>query len=63
MDSLGLYKKSVFTFYVRNSRAKILRCKVWKWNFWFKKRRHRHYYFYYYCRRLVEKCTVCVSDV
>jgi len=34
---------SLFIFYLRNSRAEILWCKVWKWNFWFKKRRHCHY--------------------
>jgi len=42
-SGFNLYKKSIFTFYLRNSRAEILRCKLWKGNFWFKKYRHYHY--------------------
>jgi len=46
MDSLGLiYIRKFFIFYLRNSRVEILRCKIWKGNFWFKKRHH------YYRRR------------
>jgi len=51
MDSLDLiYIRKVFSLFMYVTPERRLWCKVWKWNFWFKKRRHRHYFYYH--RRL-----------